>query len=78
VVFVNLLVGSMRLVDSYTKPRQLPAGSLVTWLGESVNLVWARLPVPPQLLLLTPPTQVTRQRCYFSYLDLYSSHFRAE
>ena len=77
-VFVNLLVGSLGLADFYTKLWHLQVGSLVTWLGESVNLPWARLPVPPQLLLLTLPTQVTRQRCYFSYLDLYSSHFRAE
>ena len=47
-VFVNLLVGSLGLVDFYTKLWQLQVGSLVTWLGESVNLVWARLPVPPQ------------------------------
>jgi hypothetical protein len=56
--FVNLLVGSFGLVDFYTKLRQLQVGSLVTWLGGSVNMSWARLPVPPQLLLLTQPTQV--------------------
>jgi hypothetical protein len=55
-VFVNLLVGSLGLVDFFTKLWQLQAGSLVTWLGESVNLFWARLPVPPGLLLLTQPT----------------------
>jgi hypothetical protein len=47
-VFVNLLVGSLGLLDFYTKLWQLQVGSLVTWLGESVNLVWARLPVPPR------------------------------
>jgi len=57
-VFVNLLVGSLGLVDFYTKLRPLQVGSLVTWLDESVNLLWARLPVPPQLHLLTQPTQV--------------------
>ncbi len=57
-VFVNLLVGSFGLVDFYTKLRQLQVGSLVTWLGGSVSLFWARLPVPPQLQLLTLPTQV--------------------
>ena len=59
-VFVNLLIGSLRLVDIYTKPWQLQVGSLVTWLGESVNLVWARLPVPHPLLLLAQPTLVAR------------------
>jgi hypothetical protein len=47
-VFVNLLAGSLGLVDSYTKLWQLQVGSLVTWRGESVNTFWARLPVPPQ------------------------------
>ena len=56
--FVNLLVGSLGLVEFYTKLRQLPVGSLVTWLGESVNLFWARLPVAPQLLVLSLPTLV--------------------
>ena len=55
-VFVNLLAGSLGWVHFYTNLLQLQVGSLVTWLGESVNLVWARLPVPPQLLLLTLPT----------------------
>ena len=55
-VFVNLLVGSLGLVDFYTKPWQLPVGSLVTRLGESVNMFRMRLPVPPQLLLLTLPS----------------------
>ena len=59
-VFVNLLVGSLGLVDFHTKLWQLQVGSLVTWLGESVNMLWARLPVPPQLLLLTFPTHVAR------------------
>ena len=53
--FVNLLVGSLGLVEFYTKLRQLPVGSLVTWLGESVKLVWARLPVPPSYLYLPRP-----------------------
>ena len=60
-VFVNLLIGSLGLVDFYTELWQLPVGSLVTWLGESVSIFWERLPVPPQLLLLTPPTQVARR-----------------
>jgi hypothetical protein len=60
-VFVNLLVGSLGLVDFHAKLWQLQVGSLVTWLGESVNRFWARLPVPPQLLLHTPPTQVARR-----------------
>ena len=47
-VFVNLLVGSLGLVDLYTKLWRLQVGPLVTWLDESVNLVWARLPVPPR------------------------------
>ncbi len=32
----------------YAKLWRLQVGSLVTWLGESDNLLWARLPVPPQ------------------------------
>jgi len=47
-VFVNLLVGSLGLVDFQSALKQLQVGSLVTWLGESVNVLWARLPVPPQ------------------------------
>ena len=62
-VFVNLLVGSLGLVDFYTKPWQLPVGSLVTRLGESVSMFWERLPVPLQLLLLTLPTEVARRSC---------------
>ena len=61
-VFVNLRVGSLGLVDFYSKLWQLQVGSLVTWLDESVSMRWARLPVPPQLLLLTLPTRVAR-RC---------------
>ena len=60
-VFVNLLVGSLGLVDFFTKLWQLQVGSLVTWLGESVSMRWARLPVPPRLLLLTLPTPVARR-----------------
>ena len=60
-VFVNLLVGSLGLLDFYTKLLQLQVVSLVTWLVESVNLFWARLPVAPRLLLLTQPTLVARQ-----------------
>ena len=45
----------------YIKLRYFQVGSLVTWLGESVNMPWARLPVPPRLLPLTPPTQVARR-----------------
>jgi len=60
-VFVNLLVGSLEWVHFYTKLWRLQVGSLVTWLGESVNLLWARLPVPPRLLLLTLPTPVARR-----------------
>jgi hypothetical protein len=60
-VFVNLLVGSLGLVDFYAKLWQLQVGSLVTWLGESVYRFWARLPVPLQLVLLTQPTLVARQ-----------------
>jgi hypothetical protein len=59
-VFVNLLVGSLEWVDVYTKLRPHQVGSLVTWLVERVSMFWARLPVPPQLLLLIPPTQVAR------------------
>jgi hypothetical protein len=60
-VFVNLLVGSLGLLDFYTKLLQLQVVSLVTWLVESVNLFWARLPVPPQFLLPTLPTLVARR-----------------
>ena len=61
-VFVNLLVGSFGLVDFYTKLRQLQVGSLVTWLSESVNTFRMQLPVPPQLLLLAPPTRGSSMR----------------
>jgi hypothetical protein len=45
----------------YAKLWRLQVGPLVTWLDESINMRWARLPVPPQLLLLIPPTQVARR-----------------
>jgi hypothetical protein len=60
-VFVNLLIESLGLEDFYTKLWQLQVGSLVTWLGESVSMRWARLPVPPRLLLLTLPAPVARR-----------------
>ena len=60
-VFVNLLIESLGLEDFYTKLWQLQVGSLVTWLGESVSMRWARLPVPPRLLLLPLPTPVARR-----------------
>ena len=74
-VFVNLLVGGLELVDFQSALKQLQVGSLVTWLGESVYRFWARLPVPPRLLLLTPPTLVPRhlKTCQKMGLDgLYS------
>ena len=60
-VFVNLLIGSLGLVNFYTELWLLQVGSLVTWLGESVSMFWARLPVPPRLLRLTVPTEAARQ-----------------
>ena len=45
--FVNLLVESLGWVHFYSKLWQLQVDSLVTWLDESVNMLWARLPVPP-------------------------------
>ncbi len=57
-VFVNLLVGSLGLVDFHSKLWRIQVGSLVTWLSESGNMFRARLPVPPQLHLLTQPTLV--------------------
>ncbi len=60
-VFVNLLVGSLGLVDFQSELRLLQVGSLVTWHDESVNMLWARLPVLLRLLLLTRSTQVARR-----------------
>ena len=45
-VFVNLLAGSLGLVDFQSELWQLQVGSLVTWLGERVSMFWARLQVP--------------------------------